>query len=95
RVDSGVAAGERDRDRQRGGSADTADAEEFQRVTRGPDKLIAPWGPFKCKDGYVAIIVPTESMWKKFLTAIGHTELLDNRDDLAGLADPDIVQHAE
>ena len=53
-------------------------------VTRGPDKLIAPWGPFKCKDGYVAIIVPTESMWKKFLTAIGHTELLDNPDIQSG-----------
>lgn len=47
-------------------------------VGRGPDKLIAPWGPFKCKDGYVALIVPTESMWKKFLTATGHLELLDN-----------------
>lgn len=53
-------------------------------VTRGPDKLIAPWGPFKCKDGYVAIIVPTESMWKKFLTAIGHLELLDNPDIQSG-----------
>lgn len=53
-------------------------------VTRGPDKLIAPWGPFKCKDGYVAIIVPTESMWKKFLTAIGHTELLENPDIQSG-----------
>jgi crotonobetainyl-CoA:carnitine CoA-transferase CaiB-like acyl-CoA transferase len=47
-------------------------------VGRGPDKLIAPWGPFACKDGYVALIVPTEAMWKKFLTAIGHLELLEN-----------------
>ena len=53
-------------------------------VTRGPDKLIAPWGPFKCKDGYVAIIVPTESMWKKFLTAIGHLELLENPEIQSG-----------
>lgn len=53
-------------------------------VGRGPDKLIAPWGPFKCKDGYVALIVPTESMWKKFLTAIGHTELLDNTEIQSG-----------
>ncbi len=53
-------------------------------VNRGPDKLIAPWGPFKCKDGYVAIIVPTESMWKKFLTAIGHLELLENPDIQSG-----------
>ncbi len=53
-------------------------------VGRGPDKLIAPWGPFKCKDGYVALIVPTESMWKKFLSAIGHLELLDNPDIQSG-----------
>ncbi|MDO5563371.1 MAG: CoA transferase, partial [Synergistaceae bacterium] len=53
-------------------------------VTRGPDKLIAPWGPFKCKGGYVAIIVPTEAMWKKFLTAIGHLELLENPDIQSG-----------
>ena len=53
-------------------------------VTRGPDKLIAPWGPFRCKDGYVALIVPTESMWKKFLKAIGHLELLENPDIQSG-----------
>ena len=53
-------------------------------VSRGPDKLIAPWGPFACKDGYVALIVPTESMWKKFLTAIGHPELLENPDIQSG-----------
>ena len=53
-------------------------------VNRGPDKLIAPWGPFACKDGYVALIVPTEAMWKKFLTAIGHLELLENPDIQSG-----------
>jgi crotonobetainyl-CoA:carnitine CoA-transferase CaiB-like acyl-CoA transferase len=53
-------------------------------VSRGPDKLIAPWGPFACKDGYVALVVPTEAMWKKFLTAIGHLELLDNPDVQSG-----------
>jgi crotonobetainyl-CoA:carnitine CoA-transferase CaiB-like acyl-CoA transferase len=53
-------------------------------VNRGPDKLIAPWGSFACKDGYVALIVPTEAMWKKFLTAIGHIELLDNPDIQSG-----------
>jgi crotonobetainyl-CoA:carnitine CoA-transferase CaiB-like acyl-CoA transferase len=53
-------------------------------VNRGPDTLIAPWGPFPCKDGYVAIIVPTEAMWKKFLTAIGRLDLLDNPDLQSG-----------
>lgn len=53
-------------------------------VTRGPDKLIAPWGPFKCKDGYIALIVPTEAMWKKFCEIIGHTELLENPEIQSG-----------
>ena len=53
-------------------------------VNRGPDKLIAPWGPFACKDGYVALIVPTEAMWKKFLTAIGHLELLQDLEIQSG-----------
>ncbi|MBO6266872.1 MAG: CoA transferase [Synergistaceae bacterium] len=45
---------------------------------RGPDKLVAPWGPFKCADGHVALMVPTEAMWKKFCTAIDHPELLED-----------------
>ncbi len=53
-------------------------------VNRGPDMLIAPWGAFACKDGYVALIVPTEAMWKKFLTAIGHLELLEDPDIQSG-----------
>lgn len=51
---------------------------------RGPDKLIAPWGPFQCADGYVALIVPTESMWKKFCNGIGHPELLENPEIQSG-----------
>lgn len=51
---------------------------------RGPDKLIAPWGPFKCADGYVALIVPTESMWKKFCNGIGHPEMLEVPDIQSG-----------
>ena len=53
-------------------------------VSRGPDTLIAPWGPFPCKDGYVAIIVPTEAMWKKFLTAMGRTDLLEHPEMQSG-----------
>lgn len=45
---------------------------------RGPDKLVAPWGPFKCADGHVALMVPTEAMWKKFCAAIEHPELLED-----------------
>ena len=53
-------------------------------VNRGPDTLIAPWGPFPCKDGYVALIVPTEAMWKKFLAAIDRLDLLQNPDLQSG-----------
>ncbi len=51
---------------------------------RGPDKLIAPWGPFRCADGYVALMVPTESMWKKFCLGIGHPELLEDAELQSG-----------
>ena len=51
-------------------------------LSRGPDPLIAPWGPFKCKDGYVALIVPTEAMWARFCKAIGREDL-SSRSDLA------------
>lgn len=57
---------------------------------RGPDKLVAPWGPFKCADGYVALMVPTESMWKKFCNGIGHAELLEDPDLQSG---PDRAAH--
>lgn len=49
-----------------------------QILSRGPDPLIAPWGPFKCKDGYVALIVATETMWKRLCKAIEHEELSAN-----------------
>lgn len=51
-------------------------------LSRGPDPLIAPWGPFKCKDGYVALIVPTEAMWARFCKAMGRDDL-SSRSDLA------------
>lgn len=47
-------------------------------VSRGPDKNMAPWGPFKAKDGYVALIVPTEKMWHRLCTAIDRKDLIDN-----------------
>jgi crotonobetainyl-CoA:carnitine CoA-transferase CaiB-like acyl-CoA transferase len=53
-------------------------------IGRGPDPLVAPWGAFKAKDGYVAIVVPTEAMWKKFVTAIERVDLLDNPDLQSG-----------
>ncbi|HEX6513143.1 MAG TPA: CoA transferase [Chloroflexota bacterium] len=48
-----------------------------QSITRGVERFIAPWGPFKCSDGYVAIICAIEADWRKFCQAIGHPQLLD------------------
>jgi crotonobetainyl-CoA:carnitine CoA-transferase CaiB-like acyl-CoA transferase len=57
-----------------------------QILGRGPDPLIAPWGPFKAKDGYVALIVPTEAMWARFCKAIGREDLLQNEELSSGPA---------
>ena len=53
-------------------------------LRRGPDPLMAPWGPFACKDGYVALLVATEVMWKRLCTAIGHEELLQDKEIASG-----------
>lgn len=45
-------------------------------LSRGPDPLICPWGPFEAKDGYVALIVPTEATWAKFCKAMGREDLI-------------------
>jgi len=55
-----------------------------QSITRGIERFIAPWGPFKCTDGYVALICAIEADWGKFCQAIGHPELLDRADIQSG-----------
>lgn len=55
-------------------------------LSRGPDPLICPWGPFKAKDGYVALIVPTEGMWARFCKAIGRPELIEDPELKSGPA---------
>ncbi len=55
-----------------------------QSITRGVERFIAPWGPFRCKDGYVALICAIEADWKKFCQAIGHPELLEKPDIQSG-----------
>jgi crotonobetainyl-CoA:carnitine CoA-transferase CaiB-like acyl-CoA transferase len=46
-------------------------------IERGRESYMAPWGPFQCKDGWIGLIVATESDWAKFCRAI-------ERDDLIG-----------
>lgn len=45
-------------------------------LERGREPYMAPWGPFECKDGYIALIVATEGDWAKFCTAIERPDLI-------------------
>lgn len=50
-------------------------------ATRGLDRF-APVGTLPTSDGYVAVIIPTDEMWRRFCAAVERPDLLD-RDDLA------------
>ncbi len=43
---------------------------------RGKEKVFAPIGAFKAKDGYVAFRIPTEDMWKRTCKAIEREDLI-------------------
>jgi len=47
-------------------------------MSRGKESLIYPWGSFKTKDGYVALIVLESKMWKRFCEAIQKPELFED-----------------
>jgi len=42
---------------------------------RGKESLVYPIGPFKVKDGYIAMIIPIESIWARLCETIGRPEL--------------------
>jgi len=44
-------------------------------LERGRELYMAPWGPFECSDGWVALIVATERDWGRFCEAIGRPDL--------------------
>ena len=46
-------------------------------LERGRELYMAPWGPFECSDGWVALIVATERDWGRFCEAIGRPELTE------------------
>jgi len=50
-------------------------------ATRGLDRF-APVGTLPTSDGYVAVIIPTDEMWRRFCAAVERPDLLD-RGDLA------------
>ncbi|HXY73025.1 MAG TPA: CoA transferase [Actinomycetota bacterium] len=49
--------------------------------TRGLDEF-APLGALRASDGFVAVVIPTDDMWRRFCAAIERPDLLD-RDDVA------------
>lgn len=45
-------------------------------LERGRELYMAPWGPFACSDGWVALIVATERDWGRFCEAIERPDLV-------------------
>lgn len=45
-------------------------------LERGREPYMAPWGPFQCQDGWIAVIVATEGDWAKFCQAMGRPDLV-------------------
>ncbi len=45
-------------------------------LERGNEPFMAPWGPFECRDGWIALIVATERDWQRFCNAISRTDLV-------------------
>lgn len=57
-----------------------------QILERGREPYMAPWGPFECQGGWVALIVATENDWAKFCQAIGRPDLIGREDTSSGPA---------
>ena len=55
-----------------------------QVLERGRERYMAPWGPFRCKDGYVGLIVATEGDWAKFCQAIQRPDLVGHEGATSG-----------
>lgn len=45
-------------------------------LERGIEPFIAPWGPFRTQDGWIALVVPTERDWARFCEAIERPDLI-------------------
>ncbi len=53
-------------------------------LERGREPYMAPWGPFQCKDGWIALIVATEGDWAKFCQAMGRPDLVGQEGTTSG-----------
>lgn len=53
-------------------------------LERGREPYMAPWGPFECSDGWVALIVATERDWSRFCEAIERPDLVGHEGATSG-----------
>jgi crotonobetainyl-CoA:carnitine CoA-transferase CaiB-like acyl-CoA transferase len=53
-------------------------------LERGRERYMAPWGPFECRDGWVALIVATERDWSRFCEAIDRPDLVGHEGAMSG-----------
>jgi crotonobetainyl-CoA:carnitine CoA-transferase CaiB-like acyl-CoA transferase len=53
-------------------------------LERGREPYMAPWGPFECQDGWIALIVATEGDWAKFCQAIERPDLVGHEGTTSG-----------
>ena len=53
-------------------------------LERGREPYMAPWGPFECSDGWVALIVATERDWERFCEAIDRSDLIGREGATSG-----------
>lgn len=44
-------------------------------ISRGPDRFQAPMGAYECADGFIALVVPNDLMWRRVAAIIGRPEL--------------------
>jgi crotonobetainyl-CoA:carnitine CoA-transferase CaiB-like acyl-CoA transferase len=52
---------------------------------RGRERIFAPLGAFKVKDGYVAFRIPSEDMWKRLCQAIEREDLIEHEKTSTGV----------
>ncbi len=57
-----------------------------QPTNRGEHTVLYPRGAFLCRDGYVALNVPDDIIWKNLCAAIGREDLIDDERSRSGTA---------
>ncbi|MDC5696537.1 CoA transferase [Intrasporangium calvum] len=55
-------------------------------LQRGVEPYMAPWGPFRTSDGWIALVVATDRDWAKFCDAMGRPDLVGTDQTSSGPA---------